>query len=201
MYLLNEILLFGEGRHQEAIDRLTWIFGLFAPHAGFKRAILGKYLGDTTRHTVLRFWDKEESFQAFRASPEGGYGRNRPEGIYAGEHVINPLTSYAEASGTAAGDFLVQIQNAVPEDRWDQFQEHQKVVLDVISKMPAFVWANFARAESENQALSIMRFRSRDDFEQIVEGSEYRDVMATVTKGVEHVRTQCFEVLRDGRPK
>jgi heme-degrading monooxygenase HmoA len=201
VYLLNEILLFGEGRRLEAIDRLTWIFGLFAPHPGFKRAILGRYLGDTTRHTVLRFWDSEDSFQAFRASPDGGYGRNRPEGIYVGEHVLNPLTTYAEVSGSASGDFLVQIQQAVPEDQWDQFQEHQTAVLAVFSKAPAFVWATCAKADAESQNLTILRFSNRHDYEKVVDGSEYRHVMASLPGSVEHIRTQCFEVLRDGSPK
>ena len=78
MYVRNEILVFTPGRGKEGLERLNWIHSLMAPHAGFRDAIVAKYLGDATRHTIMRFWENEEAYDAFRASPDGNYSSNRP---------------------------------------------------------------------------------------------------------------------------
>src|ERR1044071_9763736 len=115
MFVLNEILVFTAGHRQEGLDRLMGIHGLMAPHLGFKHAIFAKYLGDAARHTIMRFWEDEEAYQQFRESPDGNYGRNRPEGLYAGERVVSPWYSFGEVTGGASGDFIVKIQREVPE--------------------------------------------------------------------------------------
>src|SRR5687767_13401062 len=97
MFAQNEILVFTPGRKQEGLERLAWIHSLMAPQPGFKMAFVAKYLGDGTRHTIMRFWEDEAAYQAFRATPDGNYGRNRPEGLYVNEPVVTPLVSFGEA--------------------------------------------------------------------------------------------------------
>jgi heme-degrading monooxygenase HmoA len=121
MYLVNEILVFAPGRHKEAIDRLEYIHGLMAGAPGFRVGLVGKYLGGATRHTVLRFWEDEAAYQAFRAGPNGNYGRNRPEGLYTNEPVVPAWNEVVEVPGDAQGAFLVKVQRDVPEDAWEAY--------------------------------------------------------------------------------
>jgi len=197
MYMLNEILLFAPERRQEALDRLTWIFSLFQKHSGFKRAIVARYLGDATRYAILRFWDRPEDWDAFRASPDGGYGRTKPPGIYENEHVLNPLVSFGEAAGSSKGNFLVEIERTVPGDAWDGFLKQQRTMLDVAPRIPGFVWANQLRAKDADQSLVLARFSDREAYERMVDSEAYQEALKSMPEGVSHVQTGCYEVLVD----
>ena len=78
MFLLNEILVFAPDRRQEALDRLAWIHGLMAKRSQRTRcAIVARNVGDSVRHTILRYWDSAGAYQAFREGPDGNYGRGQ----------------------------------------------------------------------------------------------------------------------------
>ena len=201
MFVLNEILVFTPGRGQEGLDRLGWIHGMMAPNPGFQQAIVAKYLGDTSRHTIMRFWDDEAALQKFRETPDGNYGRNRPEGIYNNERVVSPWNSFGEVNGDASGDFLIKVQREVPEDAWGKFMEQQKAIRDLAAKMGGLVWARQLRAKEQSVALTVARFRSRTDVERIIESPEYGDVMKKLPESVTLVRTECFEIVSDVVPK
>ena len=201
MYVLNEVLVFGLGRRKEALERLSWIHGLMSPHDGFKQAIVAKYLGDSLRHTIMRFWEDEEAYQAFRATPDGNYGRSRPEGIYTGERVIGPLVSYGEVNGNAAGNFYIKVQREVPAAAWSGLLDQQKAMLDLAPSLSGLVWARQLRAKDQDQALVVARFRSREDFENMIDSTEYVELQKKVPESVNLVRTECFEIVSDIGPK
>ena len=201
MFVLNEILVFTPGRGQEGLDRLSWIHSLMAPNPGFQQAIVAKYLGDTSRHTIMRFWDDEAALQKFRETPDGNYGRNRPEGIYYNERVVSPWNSFGEVNGDASGDFLIKVQREVPEDAWGKFMEQQKGIRDLAAKKGGLVWARQLRAKDQSVALTVARFRGRADVERIIESPEYGALMKEIPEGVNLVRTECFEIVSDVRPR
>jgi heme-degrading monooxygenase HmoA len=184
MFVLNEVLVFTPGRGKEGLHRLKWIHGLMAPHPGFKHAIVTKYLGDATRHTIMRFWENEEAYQAFRATPDGNYGSSRPEGIYAGERVISPWFSYDEAFGSATGDFLVKVQREVPEATWDVFLAQQKAMIEVAPNIEGLVWTRLVRARGHDHSLVVARFHSRADFEDLHESMQYREMLQRIPKAL-----------------
>ena len=201
MYVRNEILVFTPGRRGEALERLKWIHSLMTPHAGFIQALVAKYLGDASRHTIMRFWQSEEAYDAFRATPDGSYGSNRPEGIYTGERVPTPLYIYGEATGTANGDFLVKVQREVPTEAWDGFLAQQKTMNDMASKLPGLVWARQLSTKDRDRTVVVARFRSRDDFEQMVESPQYGEIIAKIPENVKLERIECFEIVSDVGPK
>jgi heme-degrading monooxygenase HmoA len=201
MFAQNEILVFTPGRKQEGLDRLAWIHGLMAPQPGFKEALVAKYLGDASRHTIMRFWEDETVFQAFRATPDGSYGRNRPEGLYVNEPVVTPLVSYGEAAGSASGDFLIKVQHDLQPGAWDAFLEQQKQMLNMGASMPGLVWVRQFRGKDKDSAVIVARFSSRDVFESMVESPLYAEGMKSMPEGVATVRLECFEVVKDVAPK
>jgi heme-degrading monooxygenase HmoA len=201
MYVRNEILAFGPGRRKEALERLNWIHSLMVPHAGFIQALVGKYLGDVSRHTIMRFWETEEAYDAFRATPDGSYGASRPEGIYTGEPVPTPLMSFGEAAGKATGNFLVKVQREVPAGAWDAFLKQQRSMMELAANLPGLVWARQLMTKDQDKALVVARFRNREEFEQLVDSSQYLEALSLIPQEVKHIRTECFEVVSDVGPK
>ncbi len=203
MFAVNEILAFGTGRRQEALDRLAWIHGLMVKHQGFRHALVAKYLGDVTRHTIMRFWEDEDAFRAFRATDDGNYGRGRPEGLYETVRVITPLLGIGtgEAEGSeASGNFLVKIQQEIPEDAWDAFTGFATGMTNFAKNIPGLVWVRQLRAQNENQALIVVRYRDRKAFEDLSESQTYLDAMKRLPEGVRTVSVECFEVVSDVYP-
>ena len=201
MYLVNEILVFTPGRRQEGLDRLGWIHGLMQPNPGFVQALVGRYQGDGFRHTVLRLWESAEAFQKFRETPDGNYGRNRPEGLYTNEPVVPRWESFLEGQGNAKGNFLLKVQTEVPEGAWEAFiAQRQELQAAAIASGGVVDDRNF-RATDQSQALAIVRFESRDAYDRFVDSPEFAKVNAKLPEGVRLVRRECFEIVSEVLPK
>lgn len=200
MFLINEILNFGMGRRQEALDRLAWIHGLMAPHDGFIRAIVAKYLGDGTRHTILRVWRDEEAYRAFRATPDGSYGKGRPEGLYANDPVVPQWNSLHPEDRIGSGPFLVKTQWAVPEDAWDAFNTANERVEALAGKM-GLVGVNEFRAVDRSEGLTIGRFESRAAYEALIDSPDFLAIRREMPHGIERISVACYEVLSDVLPQ
>ncbi len=201
MFLLNEILVFAPGRQKEAIDRLEYIHGLMAPSPGFRLGLVAKYLGAATRHTVLRFWEDEAAYQAFRAGPNGNYGRNRPEGLYTNEQVIPAWNQVVEVRGSAQGAFLVKVQRDVLEGAWEAYGGWVKQAGERLAARGALVGFRAFRAKDHDASLIVERFRSRNDFEDALEDPELGRSLAAPPEGVGAPRIECFEVVSEVRPQ
>jgi heme-degrading monooxygenase HmoA len=199
MFLINEILNFGIGRRQEALDRLAWIHGLMAPHDGFVRAIVAKYLGDGTRHTILRVWRDEAAYKAFRATPDGNYGRGRPEGLYVNDAVVPQWNSLSETDHMGAGPFLVKTQWEVPDDAWDGFDAANQRV-EKLALTLGLVGANEFRATERSEGLTIGRFENRAAYESLLEHSDFSAIRSEMPDGINRISVACYEVVSEVLP-
>ncbi len=200
MFLLNEILNFGIGRRQEALDRLAWIHGLMAPHDGFERAIVAKYLGDGTRHTILRLWRDEDAYKAFRATPDGSYGKGRPEGLYANEPVVPQWNSIEAVDHIGAGSFLAKTQWQVPEDAWEAFDAANKRV-ETLARTLGLVGVNEFRAVDRSEGLTLGRFESRAAYETLLDHPGFSAIRRDMPDGISRISVACYEVVSDVLPK
>jgi heme-degrading monooxygenase HmoA len=200
MFLLNEILVVAPGRRQEALDRLGWIHGLMAPKPGFRQAIVAKYLGDGSRHTVLRVWESEETFRSFREGPDGNYGKGRPPGLYTNETVVPQWTSMLESQAPDRGSYLVKTQYELPAEDWDSFTDHQRQLQAAMASLGTPVSAWVLRARDRDESLSVARFPDRAAFEQLLDSAAYLKVLETLPAGVKTLTTQCFEIVRETGP-
>lgn len=200
MFLINEILDFGVGRRQEALERLAWIHGLMAPHDGFMRAIVAKYLGDGTRHTILRVWRDEDAYKAFRATPDGSYGKGRPEGLYINEKVVPQWNSLSAEDHLGAGPFLVKTQWEVPEDAWDGFNEANDGV-EQLARTMGLVGVNEFRATDRSEGLTIGRFENRGAYEALLEHPQFQEIRSAMPEGISRISVACYEVVSDVLPK
>ena len=200
MFLINEILNFGMGRRQEAVDRLAWIHGLMAPHDGFVRAIVAKYLGDGTRHTILRVWRDEDAYKAFRATPDGSYGKGRPEGLYVNDSVVPQWNSIVDADHLSEGSFLVKTQWQVPEDAWNAFNDanHQVEKLGLTMGLKG---VNEFRATDRSEGLTVGRFESRGAYEDLIEHPDFLSIRRGMPEGISRISVACHEVVSDVLPK
>jgi heme-degrading monooxygenase HmoA len=201
LFAQNEILVFSPGRRQEGLDRLAWIHSLMAPQPGFKEAFVAKYLGDGTRYTIMRFWEDEAAYQAFRATPDGNYGRGRPEGLYVNERVITPLVSYGEYTGSATGNFIVKITANIDPGVWEDFLALQKVMLGNAPNVPGVVWDRQMRGKDVDAIVGIARLSDRKVYEDLLEDPAYLEFLKAMPAGVELVRVECFEVVSDVSPQ
>ena len=200
MFLLNEILNFGPGRREEALARLQYIHGLMASKAGFQRAIVAKYLGSPTRHTILRVWDDESVFRAFREGPDGNYGRGRPEGLYSNEAVVPEWNSYTEAQGSAKGGYLVKVQNQVPESAKAAYRQHQTQLNKMAQDLGGLVSAWQFQAKEGDDFLTIWRFAGVANFERMFENPQRVQLRAALPEGISQSSTECFEVVSEVLP-
>ena len=199
MFLVNEILVFSRGRRQEALDRLAWIHGLMAPQPGFERAIVATFLGDPVSHTILRLWKDEEVYLAFRATPDGNYGRGRPEGLYVNEKVIPQWVSTKDPAGVEEGSFLVKTDWQIPEAAWDAFNEGERE-MEAIEMAYGLKGVKQFRAKEDNVALTIGRFPSRTEFEALLESSEFNEARKNLPEGVTRISSLCYEVVSEVTP-
>jgi heme-degrading monooxygenase HmoA len=196
--LVNEILDFTPGRRQEALKRLEYIHGLMSDKPGFHKAIVAKYLGDGTRHTVLRFWDSDDAFQRFREGPDGNYGRNRPEGLYQNDAVVPRWNSIFESSDSEEGNFLVKVQREVPENAWDQFIAAGRQLS--ANATPTVFDERTFRATDRSEALTVARFRDRAAFEDLLESPGFVKIRNTMPEGVKLVSSACYEIVSEVQP-
>nr|ART39817.1 J25 [uncultured bacterium] len=200
MFAQNEILVFTPGRKQECLDRLAWIHSLMAPQPGFKEAIVAKYLGDGTRHTIMRFWEDEAAYQAFRATPDGNYGRGRPEGLYVNEPVITPLIGLGEMTGTAEGNFLIKLERAIEPSAWEAFGTHAQGVMANSGGLPGLAWVGAFKGKDKDAAITVIRMADRAAFDSLIESPFYANAN-TLPEGVTQVRLECFEIVSEVFPK
>ena len=202
MFLVNEILVFSPGRRQEALDRLSYIHGLMAPQEGFVNAIVAKYLGDLTRHTVLRFWQDEAAYQKFREGPDGNYGRNRPQGLYTNEQVIPQWNSFSVDGDIAGGgNYLAKVHQPVPEDGWAGFQQMQGQI-SAVAKSAGMKSAAHFRAKDRSEALTVARFGGRQDLEKMFESPDFAKIAGPrMAEGATPPKVECFEIVTEVGPK
>ena len=200
MFLINEILNFGVGRRQEALDRLAWIHALMSPHDGFVRAIVAKYLGDGTRHTILRLWQDEEAYRAFRATPDGSYGKGRPEGLYVNDPVVPQWNSITAEDHIGTGAFLVKTQWQVPEDTWDAFDAANQRV-EQLALTLGLKGVNEFRATDRSEGLTLGRFESRAAYERLLDSPDFSAIRREMPEGIERISVGCYEVVSDVLPK
>jgi len=197
MFLLNEVLVFTPGRRQEALDRLAWIHGLMASKPGFRRAIVAKYLGDGTRHTVLRLWEDAEAFRSFREGPDGNYGRGRPEGLYRNESVTPQWNGVLEAESGAQGPFLVKVVREVPSVSWGAFALYQTQLQEFLSGSEGVTGLQAFRATDRDESLLITRFRDRASFERLLESAGFPAVASAAPPGIVPRSMECYEVVSE----
>lgn len=201
MFLLNEILVFSPGRRQEAFDRLAYIHGLMARSAGFRQAFVARSLGDPFRHAILRLWESADAYQAFRAGPDGTYGRNRPEGLYVNEKVVPQWESFADwDDGSGGGDLLVNVERPVPAALWEAYERYTRGVLGLAKDAAGPCALTAFRAAGGDAALSIGRFRSRADLERFVDAPALVAAQRSLPEGLAPPRIECFEIVATTGP-
>lgn len=185
MYLVQEILHFGTGRNSEAVNRLKWIHSLMQPNPGFVAAQICSYLGNSSRHLILRMWEDKESFMSFRATPDGqGYSKNRPEGIYEGQPVGREWEDIIDTPGSDKGNFLIRGVFDITEGRWDDYISLRRSQDEVHLKMGGLQYSrNFKQLDEENSALMLIRKTSREDHLKYMESHVLADLRATGPAG------------------
>lgn len=201
MFLLNEILVFGHGRRQEALDRLAWIHGLMAKQPSFRRAIVAKYLGHGLRHTVLRIWDSADAYQEFRSGPNGNYGSSRPAGLYTNETVIPQWESIVDTPGTeAAAKHLVKVQQEVPEGAWDEFAKHRQALQQIMASGDGFIRGVTYRAKDRSESLFVGLYGAREHHERVLDHPEFVAELRKAPAGSRVASVESFEVVSETLP-
>jgi quinol monooxygenase YgiN len=167
---------------------------------GFRKAIVAKYLGDGTRHTVLRCWEDEAAYLAFRAGPDGNYGRGRPEGLYTNDPVVPQWNSLWETFGLSDGAYLVKQQWQVPDAAWDAFSQQEQAMAELARDASGLCEYQLLRAKDRDQALAMVRYTDRAAFEALVESPDYAEARKALPDGVQHVSTHCYEIVTEVGP-
>jgi hypothetical protein len=206
MFLLNEILVFAPARRQEAMARLAYIHGLMASKPGFRRAIVGRYLGDGVRHTVLRMWEDEAAYRSFREGPDGDYGKGRPAGLYFNEAVTPQWNSVLETGAGASGSgeafsHLIKVQFEMPDEAWERFLDQQKRMESVLQPLGGTDHRFVFRAKDRPECLLIIKYPDRAIWERVVDSPEYAKLFDEIRATAKHMRTEGFDVLSEVGPK
>jgi hypothetical protein len=200
MFLINEILDIAPGRREEGRARLAWIHSLMANKSGFRKAIVAKYLGDGTRHTILRCWEDEAAYLAFRAGPDGNYGRGRPEGLYANDPVVPQWNSLWETFGMGGEGYLIKQQWEVPEAAWEAFSLQEQAMAELARDAGRLSEYQLLRAKDRSEALALIRLSDREALEDLVENPDYAAARKALPEGVKLVSTACYEVVSEVGP-
>lgn len=205
MYLMQEILQVANGRNKEAVKRLQWIHSLMQPQPGFVRAQIAQYLGNSMRHLVLRMWDDQNSWQAFRETPEGSsYPQSRPEGLYAQQPCGRDWNLLQESSGRATGSFLIRSEFDVAHDRWDDYLTIRKAQDRIHREAGGFQYAwNFKELGEGDGALLLVRKTSRDDHMVYVESMLKSQLRDSSPQGVSTPRgdyMEYYEIIDEVTP-
>ncbi|MDE2900066.1 MAG: antibiotic biosynthesis monooxygenase [Chloroflexota bacterium] len=205
MYLMQEILQVANGRNGEAVKRLQWIHSLMQSQPGFVRAQIAQYLGNSMRHLVLRMWEDRESWDAFRATPEGSsYPQSRPEGLYAQQPCGRDWRLLQESNGRATGNFLVRSEFDVAHDRWDDYLTIRKAQDRIHREAGGFQYAwNFKELGEGDGALLLVRKTGREDHMVYVESMLKSQLRDTSPQGVSTPRgdyMEYYEIIDEVTP-
>ena len=199
MYLLQEILHFGTGRNTEAVKRLNWIHSLMQPNPGFVAAQICSYLGNSSRHLILRMWEDKISFEAFRATPDSDYAKSRPEGIYKPEPVGREWVDIIDSYGTEKGNFLMRGVYEIPVGRWDDYITLRKSQDQLHQQTDGLQYIrNFRQLHEDNSALLLIRKTSREDHMKYMESPLLTELRAKGPQGTFTTRGhEYYEIIEE----
>jgi len=206
MYLLQEILRFNQRRQSEGIKRLQWIHGLMKPHPGFVRGQISRFLGNPTDYLILRVWNSPEDYQTFRASPDGGYGKSRPEGLYDGVPVGRGWERRLETDTGAPGEYLVRSIYEPAEGRAEDFvnnrRRHDGLFAQVPRQSSIETWqCTDTEGIGLGTFLVLARRADRDAYNQYLESAQSEEYRKGNERGLyKTVLTECYEQVDETRP-
>ena len=203
MYLVQELLRFGNGRNREAVERLHWIHSLMQPAPGFVGAQVCAYLGNSSRHLILRMWENKDAFLAFRATPDGsGYSRSRPEGIYEAEPCGREWELAAETLGPAAGNWLMRGEFDIADGRWDDYLKLRGMQDQMhLASGGLVVSRQFKQIDADNAALMLIRKTGREDHLMYMENENRPGANDDRPRGTFTARgNQYYEIIDETLP-
>ncbi len=203
MYLFQELLRFGNGRNREAVARLNWIHSLMQPQPGFVGAQICAYLGNSSRHLILRMWEDKDAFLAFRATPNGsGYSASRPPGIYEAEPCGREWDLAAETIGPATGNWLMRGEFDIAEGRWDDYIKLRGMQDEMHLKSGGLVVSRqFKQLDAENAALMLIRKTGREDHLMYMENENTPGANDDRPRGTFTARgNQYYEIIDETLP-
>ncbi len=203
MYLVQEVLRVSNGRNVEAINRLHWIHSLMQPQPGFVCAQVCAYLGNSSRHLVLRMWEDKAAYEAFRATPEGsGYSANRPPGLYEAQPCGREWELSAETVGPAAGNWLMRGEFDITEGRWDDYLKLRAMQDEVhLSSGGLVVARQFKQLDAENAALMLIRKTGRADHLKYMENENLPGTNPDRPRGTFTARgNEYYEIVDETLP-
>lgn len=206
MFLLQEILRFNQRRQTEGIKRLQWIHSLMQPHPGFVKGQISRYLGNPTDYLILRMWDSQDAYQKFRESPDGNYGKSRPEGLYEGVPVGRMWELAIDTQGGVPGNFLVRSIYQPAEGRAQDFIEnrkrHDKLFLQVPRQSGIQTWqCTDTEGIGAGTFLCLARRVDRDAYNEYLESPQAEEYRKGNERGLyKTVSTELFEVVDEVTP-
>ena len=206
MYLVQEVLHVANGKNPEAVKRLNWIHSLMQPQPGFVGAQVCAYMGNSSRHLILRMWEDKAAFEAFRATPEGsGYSKNRPPGLYEGQPCGREWELLQETAGPDTGSFLIRGEFTVNDGRWDDYLAVREAQGALQLESGGLQYArNFRQLDTENGALALVRKTGKEDHMRYVESLTKSDLRNTAPPGHSAPRSgeymEYYEIIDEVTP-
>lgn len=202
MYLSQELLRVTNSRQTEAVRRLQWIHSLMRPQPGFVRAEVARYLGNPTDYLVLRMWESQAAWNAFRQTEEGAnYPKSRPEGLYEGVPVGRNWELALDSPGGVPGTFLVRSVYRPAEGRSADFVEnrrrHDRLALQVPNQSGLTTWRCTDTEEPGAGTYLVLAKRvDRDAYNQYLESPQAAEYRKGNERGLYRtLETQCYEVV------
>jgi heme-degrading monooxygenase HmoA len=206
MYLIQELLRVASYRQTEAIKRLAWIHSLMLPAPGFKGAQVCRFLGNPSDYMVLRQWDSEADWDAFRQTPDGAnYPKSRPEGLYeaiAGNYFWE-LVVDSRSSGT--GGFFTRSVYAVAQKDYNEFianrRRHDELALHVPGTLSLQTFRLATGDAEAGNFLVLARRRDREAYNEYLESPQAQEYRNGTTPGLYRpLTTECYEVVAETLP-
>lgn len=202
MYMLQEILRMANSRQSEGVKRLQWIHSLMKPQPGFVKAEVARYLGNPTDYLIMRIWDSQDAWNAFRQTEDGAnYPKNRPEGLYEGVAVGRNWELEIDSQGGQPGGFLVRSIYRPADGRMADFIEnrrrHDKLALQVPNQSGLTTWRCTDTEEPHaGTALVLAKRKDRDAYNQYLESPQAAEYRKGNERGLYKTQeTQCYEVV------
>jgi heme-degrading monooxygenase HmoA len=207
MFLFQEFLKVNNRRQSELVQRQNWIHGLMKPNKGFAGADLARYMGNATDYLVLRKWDSEADFLAFRQTPDGqNYPKSRPEGLFEGLPAGRRYDCVIDSKSNAKGGFLVRSTYAVPEGREDEFVANRQRHDGLAQQVPGTVYLQTFRCldeegDSKGTFLCIARRTDRDAYNSYLESAQAEEYRKGNVRGLyKTLATELFELVDEVEP-
>jgi heme-degrading monooxygenase HmoA len=207
MFLLQELLKVNQRRQSELIARQHWIHGLMQMSPGFVGAQLSRFLGNPTDYLVLRMWQDEASFLAFRATDEGAnYGKNRPEGLFEGVASGRRYASVIESPAGGSGNFIVRSQYGVEPGRGDEFVKNRERHDGLAVQIPGTVYLHTFRCDdvegdAKNTYLCIARRANREAYDAYLESPQAEEYRKGNVRGLyKTLGTELYEIVDEVKP-